>query len=96
MTTEQPTTLKLEFLYEDLTFRLIGILIEVHKELGPYAREKQVGDLFATQARQSVSLRKHFASRGAKKGLIPRGLPQYDIGVLAVIPRCLRRGTFIS
>ena len=33
------------FWYQDLTHEIIGILIEVHKELGPYVREKQVGDL---------------------------------------------------
>ena len=33
-----------EFLYGDLTYKINGILIEVHKELGPYAREKQVAD----------------------------------------------------
>lgn len=35
-----------EFYHGDLTGILIGILIEVHKELGPYAREKQYCDLF--------------------------------------------------
>jgi GxxExxY protein len=29
-----------------LSFAIIGILIEIHKELGPYAREKQYCDLF--------------------------------------------------
>jgi GxxExxY protein len=32
------------FWFEDLSREIIGILIESHKELGPYAREKQVGD----------------------------------------------------
>lgn len=36
-----------DFLYEELTYKIIGILIETHKELGPYAREKQVCDLLA-------------------------------------------------
>lgn len=35
-----------EFLYRELSFQLIGILIEIHKELGPYAREKQYSDMF--------------------------------------------------
>jgi GxxExxY protein len=34
------------FLYEELSYQIIGILIEVHKELGAYAREKQYADLF--------------------------------------------------
>ncbi len=33
------------FLYGDITYKINGILIEVHKELGAYAREKQFGDL---------------------------------------------------
>lgn len=40
-----PTEGKNDFLYGDLTYRINGILIEIHKELGPYAREKQVCDL---------------------------------------------------
>lgn len=34
-----------DFLYEDLTYKINGIFIEIHKELGAYAREKQIGDL---------------------------------------------------
>lgn len=33
-------------LYKDLSYQIAGILIEVHKELGLYAREKQYCDLF--------------------------------------------------
>ncbi|MEK7161756.1 MAG: GxxExxY protein [Patescibacteria group bacterium] len=36
---------KKDFLYCDLTYKINGIIIEVHKELGAYAREKQFGDL---------------------------------------------------
>lgn len=35
---------KKDFLYGDLTFKINGLIIEVHKELGAYAREKQFGD----------------------------------------------------
>lgn len=35
-----------KILYKDLSYKIIGILIEVHKELGSYAREKQYSDLF--------------------------------------------------
>ena len=45
MTTELEKIIKVGFLYEDLSFQIIGILIEVHKELGSYARERQIADL---------------------------------------------------
>ena len=32
-------------LYPDLSYSITGILFEIHKELGEYAREKQYGDL---------------------------------------------------
>lgn len=34
-----------EFLYGALTYKINGILMEVHRQLGPYAREKQIADL---------------------------------------------------
>jgi GxxExxY protein len=34
-----------KLIYKDLSYKLTGVLIESFKELGPYAREKQVGDL---------------------------------------------------
>jgi GxxExxY protein len=46
MTTETKGKTQVEFLFADLTYKIIGILIEVHKELGPYAREEQCSDLF--------------------------------------------------
>ena len=36
---------QVEFLYGDLTYQINGILMSAHKELGPYAREKQFGNL---------------------------------------------------
>ena len=33
-------------LYKDLSYQIVGILMEVHKELGSFAREKQYCDLF--------------------------------------------------
>jgi len=43
----QKTTLgdvHIEYLYPELSYKINGILIEVFKELGSYAREKQYGD----------------------------------------------------
>ncbi len=42
----------MEFLYKDESYKIIGILIEVHKELGPYAREKQCCDLFENKLKE--------------------------------------------
>lgn len=36
---------KIDLLYEDLTYKIRGILFEVHRELGRFAKEKQVADL---------------------------------------------------
>lgn len=36
---------KKDFLYGELTYKINGILIEVYKELGRYAREKRYADL---------------------------------------------------
>lgn len=50
MTTELGTSRDIKnnkFWHEELSHKIIGILIEAHKEIGPYAREKQVGDLIA-------------------------------------------------
>ena len=35
-----------ELLYENLTYAIRGVLYSAHNELGPYAREKQYGDVF--------------------------------------------------
>lgn len=54
-----PSKNEKEFLYEDLTYAINGILIEVHKELGPYAREKQIGDLLEKKFKEkNVSFKK--------------------------------------
>ncbi|HYV33970.1 MAG TPA: GxxExxY protein [Candidatus Limnocylindria bacterium] len=44
-TTEVKIQRKREFLFGDITYKVNGILIEVYKELGSYAREKQYADL---------------------------------------------------
>ncbi len=46
MTTGAKAKDTVPFLYENLSYKIIRTLIEAHKELGPYAREKQVCDLF--------------------------------------------------
>ncbi len=44
-TTEFKKNNQIEFFHGDLTYKINGVLIEVYKELGRYAREKQYGDL---------------------------------------------------
>ncbi len=34
-------------IYPDLSYKINGILFTAHNELGPYAKEKQVGDVIA-------------------------------------------------
>ena len=34
-----------ELIYKELSYKLNGILFATHNELGPYAREKQIGDV---------------------------------------------------
>lgn len=36
---------KIDLLYEDLTYKIRGILFEVYRELGRFAKEKQFADL---------------------------------------------------
>lgn len=35
---------EIQLLYKDLSYKIVGILYEVHNELGPYRNEKQYGD----------------------------------------------------
>ena len=41
----KPATIKKEFLYGDLTFKVRKVLFDTHNELGMFGREKQYGDL---------------------------------------------------
>ena len=47
-----------KILYKDLSYKIVGILIEVHKELGSYAREKQYCDLFEKKLKEHKLLYK--------------------------------------
>ena len=47
---------KVDLLYEDLTYKIRGIMFEVHREQGRFAKEKQYADL----------LEKKFIEKGVK------------------------------
>ncbi len=38
-------------LYKELSYKIVGLLIETHKELGSYAREKQYCNLFEKKSK---------------------------------------------
>lgn len=44
--------MKRELVYEDLTYKINGILFEVHNELGRYRNEEQYGDLIEKRLRE--------------------------------------------
>ena len=55
----EPITGNNKLLYGNLTYKINGILIEVHKELGSYAREKQFADLLEQKfKRESVNYKR--------------------------------------
>src|SRR3990167_8515816 len=51
MTTNNKVSEKV--LHPELSYKITGILFDVHNELGPYAREKQYGDLIEEKLKES-------------------------------------------
>lgn len=49
----KPATIKKEFFYGDLTYKIRKLLFAVHNELGMYAREKQYADLAEQKFKES-------------------------------------------
>ena len=49
---ENKKTVGEKVIYPELSYAVTGILFEVHKELGSYAREKQYGDAIEKKLKQ--------------------------------------------
>src|SRR3989344_6594992 len=48
-------------IHPELSYQITGILFSVHNELGPYAREKQYGDLIEQKLKESkISYNREF------------------------------------
>ena len=45
MTTNNMQRVSSKVIYPELSYKIVGILFEIHKELGRYAREKQYADM---------------------------------------------------
>ena len=53
---------KVEVLYPELSYKIVGLAFEVHNELGPFAREKQYADLLEEKFKiENVKYRREFS-----------------------------------
>ena len=55
METNNKQKVSMKVIYPELSYKIVGILFEAHKELGHYAREKQYGD-FIEKRFKEISL----------------------------------------
>ncbi|MEK7157857.1 MAG: GxxExxY protein [Patescibacteria group bacterium] len=52
METDNKQKVSKKVLYPELSYKVVGILFETHKELGFYAREKQYGDMIEKKLKE--------------------------------------------
>ena len=52
METNNKQKVSMKVIYPELSYKIVGILFEAHKELGHYAREKQYGDTIENKLKE--------------------------------------------
>ncbi len=73
-------------LYKDLSYKIGGILFEVHKELGSFAREKQYCDLFEQKLKERAVQYKRELRIGDSGNIVDFGIDDKIIIEFKAVP----------